>query len=141
MTTAEETDNPAARLGLQSGQVVLEIGGDQDSDQELRTGIVSVTGQELVDDDHADGADVVLLWFRDQDGDLGEALVDAAVYLVEGGQIWLLTPKTGRDGYIEASDIGEAATSMGLARHGSASVCTDWTGTRLTQPRTRSSVR
>ncbi|MGV9877327.1 DUF3052 family protein, partial [Streptomyces cellulosae] len=33
---AEERTNPAARLGFQPGQVVQEIGYDDDVDQELR---------------------------------------------------------------------------------------------------------
>ena len=36
---AEERTNPAARLGFQPGQVVQEIGYDDDVDQELREGI------------------------------------------------------------------------------------------------------
>ena len=74
---AEERTNPAARLGFQPGQVVQEIGYDDDVDQELREGIEAVIGQELVDEDYDDVADAVVLWFRDEDGDLTDALVDA----------------------------------------------------------------
>ena len=49
----------------------------------------------------------MVLWFRDDDGDLTDALVDATTYIEEGGAIWLLTPKTGRDGYVEPSDISK----------------------------------
>ena len=42
---AEERTNPAARLGFQPGQVVQEIGYDDDVDQELREGIEEVTGR------------------------------------------------------------------------------------------------
>ena len=74
---AEERTNPAARLGFEPGQVVQEIGYDDDVDQELREGIEELIGQELVDEDYDDVADAVLLWFRDDDGDLTDALVDA----------------------------------------------------------------
>src|SRR5436305_14294446 len=72
---AEERINPAARLGFQPGQVVQEIGYDDDVDQELREAIEEITGQDLVDEDYDDVADAVVLWFRDEDGDLTDALV------------------------------------------------------------------
>jgi hypothetical protein len=89
---AEERTNSAARLGFEPGQVVQEIGYDDDVEQELREGIEATTGQELVDEDYDDVADVVLLWFRDEDGDLTDALVDAIGLIDEGGVIWLMTP-------------------------------------------------
>ncbi|MEU8760718.1 DUF3052 domain-containing protein [Streptomyces sp. NPDC048659] len=132
---AEERTNPAARLGFEPGQVVQEIGYDDDVDHDLREGIESLIGQELVDEDYDDVADVVLLWFRDEDGDLTDALVDAIGFLEDNGQIWLLTPKTGRDGYIEPSDINDAAQTAGLSPAKSISVAKDWTGTRLGSPK------
>ncbi|MGI5337836.1 DUF3052 domain-containing protein [Streptomyces sp. CA-181903] len=132
---AEERTNPAARLGFEPGQVVQEIGYDDDVDHDLREGIESLIGQDLVDEDYDDVADVVLLWFRDEDGDLTDALVDAIGLLEDGGLIWLLTPKTGRDGYIEPSDISEASQTAGLSQSKSISVGKDWTGTRLVTPK------
>jgi hypothetical protein len=128
---AEERTNPAGRLGFEPGQVVQEIGYDEDVDQDLREGIESLIGQDLVDEDYDDVADVVLLWFRDEDGDLTDALVDAIGLLEDGGMIWLLTPKTGRDGYVEPSDINDAAQTAGLSPAKSVSVGKDWSGTRL----------
>ncbi|MGK4584848.1 DUF3052 domain-containing protein [Kitasatospora sp. HPMI-4] len=135
MTAAEERTNPAARLGFEPGQVVQEIGYDDDVDQELREGIESVIGQDLVDEDYDDVADVVLLWWRDGDGDLTDALVDAIGLLDDGGQIWLLTLKSGRDGYVEPSEIGDAAQTVGLSQSRSVSVGPDWNGNRLVAPR------
>ncbi|MFJ8646373.1 DUF3052 domain-containing protein [Streptomyces sp. NPDC093546] len=132
---AEERTNPAAKLGFEPGQVVQEIGYDDDVEQELREAIEAVIGQELVDEDYDDVADVVLLWFRDEDGDLTDALVDAIGLIDEGGEIWLLTPKTGRDGYIEPSDINEAAQTAGLSQTRSISAGKDWTGSRLITPK------
>ncbi|MEV5504919.1 DUF3052 domain-containing protein [Streptomyces orinoci] len=132
---AEEQTNPAARLGFEPGQVVQEIGYDDDVDQDLREGIESVIGQDLVDEDYDDVADVVLLWFRDEDGDLTDALVDAIGFLDEGGVVWLLTPKTGRDGYIEPSDIQDAAQTAGLSQTKSISVAKDWSGTKMATPK------
>ncbi|MEU6718688.1 DUF3052 domain-containing protein [Nonomuraea sp. NPDC046802] len=128
----EERTNPAGRLGFEPGQVVQELGCGDDVDQELREGIEALTGQDLVDEDYDDVADVVLRWFRDKDGDLADALVDAIELIDEGdGVIWLLTPKTGRDGYIEPADITEAARTAGLSSAKSVSTGKDWSGTRL----------
>ncbi|MFC0600898.1 DUF3052 domain-containing protein [Streptomyces palmae] len=132
---AEERTNPAAKLGFEPGQVVQEIGYDDDVDQDLREGIESVIGQDLVDEDYDDVADVVLLWFRDEDGDLTDALVDAIGLLDEGGTIWLMSPKTGRDGYIEPSDISDAAQTAGLSQTKSINAAKDWSGTRLIAPK------
>ncbi|WP_433856147.1 DUF3052 domain-containing protein [Streptomyces kronopolitis] len=132
---AEERTNPAARLGFEPGQVVQEIGYDEDVDQDLREGIETVIGQDLVDEDYDDVCDVVLLWFRDEDGDLTDALVDAIGLIDEGGQIWLLTPKTGRDGYVEPSDINEAAQTAGLSQTKSINAGKDWAGSRLVTPK------
>jgi Protein of unknown function (DUF3052) len=132
---AEERINPAARLGFQPGQVVQEIGYDDDVDQELREAIEEITGQDLVDEDYDDVADAVVLWFRDEDGDLTDALVDAIGLLEDGGIIWLMTPKTGRDGYVEPSDISEAAQTAGLSQTKSVSVAKDWAGARMVAPK------
>jgi Protein of unknown function (DUF3052) len=138
---AEERTNPAVRLGFQPEQVVQEIGYDDDVDQELREAIEEITGQELVDEDYEDVADAVVLWFREDDGDLTDALVDAGTYIEEGGAILLLTPKTGRSGYVEPSDVSEAATTAGLTAAKSVSVGKDWSGSRLATPKAAKSRR
>ena len=131
----------AARLGFQPAQVVQEIRYDDDVDQELRESIEEATGTDLVDEDYDDVADAVMLWFRDEDGDLTDALVDALGFLEEGGSILLLTPKTGRDGYVEPSDIGEAVTTAGLSQTKSVSVGKDWNGSRLNTPKAAAKKR
>jgi hypothetical protein len=132
---AEERTNPAARLGFQPEQVVQELGYDEDTEQALREGIEAITGTALVDEDHDDVADAVVLWFRDEDGDLTDALVDATTMIDAGSPVWLMTPKTGRDGYVEPSDIGEAAQTAGLAQTSSVNAGKDWTGSRLVTPK------
>ncbi|GAA3693474.1 DUF3052 domain-containing protein [Nonomuraea antimicrobica] len=125
----------AERLGLKPGQVVQEIGWDEDVDDELRDSIEDLTGNELLDEDSDDVVDVVLLWWRDGDGDLFDALTNAMRALADGGQIWLLTPKAGRDGHVEPSDIGEDSTTAGLSQTSSISAAPDWSGTRLVPPK------
>lgn len=132
---AEERTNLAARLGFQPEQVVQEIGFDDDVDQELREAIEELIGSDLVDEDYDDVADAVVLWFRDDDGDLTDALVDATQLIDEGAPVWLMTPKTGRDNYVEPSDINEAATTAGLSHTKSVNAGKDWTGSRLVTPK------
>ena len=73
----------------------------------------------------------MLLWWREEDGDLVDELVDALTYLSEDGPIWLLTPKVGRDGYVEPSDIQDAAPTAGLSQTVSFSAGADWSATKL----------
>jgi hypothetical protein len=127
----------AERLGFKASQVVQEIGWDDDSDEELRSSIEIVTEAELVDEDYEEVVDVVLLWWRDEDGDLVDGLVDARTSLADGGHIWLLTPKAGRDGHVEPSDIDEASPTAGLSQTSSVSAAKDWSGTRLVAPKAR----
>ena len=138
---AAGTHGIADRLGITPGAIVQEIGYDDDVDQELREAIEQVIGSDLVDEDYDDVADAVVLWFRDEDGDLTDVLVDATTYIEEGGSILLLTPKTGRDGYVEPSDISEAATTAGLSASKSVSVGKDWSGSRLVTPKAAKSKR
>ncbi|NBE54675.1 DUF3052 family protein [Streptomyces sp. YC537] len=140
--TADHAEtNLAVRLGFQPDQVVQEIGYDDDADQELREAIEAATGTDLVDEEYDDVADAVVLWFRDDDGDLTDALVDSIQYMEEGGSILLLTPKTGRDGYVEASEISEAATTAGLSASKSISAGKDWSGSRLVSPKAAAKKR
>lgn len=132
---AEGQRSSAQRLGVKPGQVVQEIGYDDDCDAALRKAVVDLIGNDLVEEEYDDVVDVVLLWWRDDDGDLVDALVDSLTSLGDGGVIWLLTPKAGRDGHVEPSDIGEAAPTAGLTQTSSVSAASEWSGTRLVAPR------
>ncbi|MFI7587289.1 DUF3052 domain-containing protein [Spongisporangium articulatum] len=134
--TAEPAEQAmAARLGVKPGQVVQEFGYDDDVDDDLRLAVETLTGSELADEDDQDVVDAVIYWWREGDGDLVDALVDALTNLVDGGVIWLLTPKSGREAHVRPSEIEEAAPTAGLHATSSISVCADWTGTRLAAPR------
>ncbi|MEO9139979.1 MAG: DUF3052 domain-containing protein [Jatrophihabitans sp.] len=121
----------AERLSLKPGMLVMEIGADNDADEDLRDDIVERTGEEMVGEDSDEVVDVVLLWHRDSDGDLADALVDAISPLTDDGYIWLLTPKRGRDDYVEPSDIAEAAAIAGLSQTSITTVGPDWSAARL----------
>jgi hypothetical protein len=132
---ADDRRSAALKLGIAPGLVVQEMGWDEDVDDDLRESVVVVAGTELVDEDYDDVVDVVLLWWRDDDGDLVDALVDAISILADQGVVWLLTPKPGRDGHVEASDISDAAPTAGLQATSTVSASREWQGTRLVAPR------
>ena len=127
--------NPASRLGFESGMVVQELGYDDDADDAFRDAITEITGEALVGDDTEDVVDAILLWWRDDDGDLVDALVDALTDLKAGGVVWLMTPKVGREGYVDASDVAEAAPTAGLSTTSSLTVTDDWSATKLVMPK------
>jgi DUF3052 family protein len=128
--------NTASRLGLEAGWIVQEIGYDDDCDDDFRDAIRQITGEQFVDEDTDEVVDAVLLWFREDDGDLVDAFFDILTDLKAGGVVWLLTPKVGRDGYIDASEIAEAAPTAGLSTTSSLTVTDDWSATKLVVPKT-----
>ena len=120
MSTSAQAAAPgssAGKLGFTAGQVIQEFGYDSDVD-------------------YGDVADAVLIGWRDGDGDLVDAVVDALTNLADHGFIVVLTPKAGRPGHVDASDIEEAATTAGLHTSGTVNACEDWTATRLVAPKT-----
>lgn len=130
----------AEKLGIEPGMVVQVMGADADADipadQSLIDDVGARAGTELVlTDDTDDVVDVVMLWWREGDGDLVDALVDALTNLADNGVVWLLTPKAGRDGHVEPSDIDEAAPTAGLSSTRSTSAAPEWSGTRLVAPK------
>lgn len=132
---------PVARFGFKPGMVVQELGWDEDVDDDLRSAIEGAVGGQLVDDRYGDVVDAVILWWRDDDGDLVDGLVDSLTDLGDGGTIWLLTPKVGRDNYVDASDISEAAPTAGLATTTSIAAGPDWSATKLVAPKSARSGR
>ena len=73
--------------------VVQELGWDSDTDDDLRVAIEDAIDSDMVDGDYGNVVDAVVLWWRDEDGDLVDGLVDSLTDLVGGGVIWLLTPE------------------------------------------------
>ena len=141
MSTSEdraEARGLAERLGIEPGMVVQVVGGEDREavDATLLDDVAARTGTELIfSDDSDEVVDVVLLWWREGDGDLVDALVDALTNLGDSGVVWLLTPKAGRDDHVEPSDIDEAAPTAGLSSTRSTSAAPEWSGTRLVSPK------
>ena len=109
------------KLGLSEGLVVQELGWDEDVDDDVRVQFEDATDTELVEE-AVEAVDVVLLWWREGDGDLVDGLVDALTDLTESGYIWLLTPKFGRPGYVDAAELAEGAVTAGLSLTNGASI-------------------
>lgn len=140
MVAAGDADysSVAERLGIKPDMVVQEIGWDEDVDDDLRAAIEEHIGGELLDEDADEVIDVVLLWWREDDGDLVDAIMDARTPLDESGVIWVLTPKTGQPGHVEPSEIAEAVPTVGLAQTSNISVGANWAGTKLVSPKSKS---
>ena len=129
------TQTGGHRLGFKPGMVIQELGWDEDVDDDLRVEIEDAIDADMVDGEFGNVVDAVVLWWRDDDGDLADALMDALTDLVGGGVLWLLTPKVGRPGEVDAADIAEAAQVSGLATTSTAGVSADWSATRLVAPK------
>lgn len=120
----------AARLGISPGITVQELGYDTDTDDLVADAVVAGSGEPAVDEDFDGVVDMVLQWWRVDDGDLADALVDAKAPLADNGVIWLLTPKHGRPGAMEPADIADAASTSGLRRTTSVTL-SQWQAVRL----------
>jgi hypothetical protein len=119
------------RMGFQKGDLILEVGTAADCDESLRSEIAIITGTKFLSGKAEEVVDAVIIWWRDGDGDLVDELMDGLTYLSETGPIWVLTPKVGRDGHVEPSDIQDAAPVAGLSQTSTIAVASDWTATRL----------
>ncbi len=118
-------------MGFAADELVLELGYGSDCDENLRSSIREITGTDFLDQDSREVVDAVLIWWREGDGDLVDELMDAMTYLSESGAIWVLTPKIGRTGHVEPSDIQDGAPLAGLSQTSTMSIATDWSATRL----------
>lgn len=118
-------------MGMAKDDLVLEVGHDSDCDSILRDQICAITGTEFLEGETAEVVDAVILWWRDGDGDLVDELMDALTYLTDAGSIWVMTPKAGRSGHVEPSDIQDAAPLAGLSQTSTFALAKDWTATRL----------
>jgi hypothetical protein len=131
-------DSVAERLGIKPDMVVQEIGWDSDVDDDLRAAVEEHIGGDLLDEDADEVIDVVLLWWREDDGDLVDAIMDARAPLDENGVIWVLTPKTGQPGHVQPSEIAEAVPTVGLSQTSNVSAGPNWAGTKLVSPKSKS---
>ena len=125
------------RLGFAAEQIVQEFGWAEDVDDDFRFAIEDVIGSDLEDEDYTGETDAVLLWWRSDDGDLTDALVDLVGVLGEGGFVLVLTPKDRAKGAVDPAEIDEAATTAGLHTAGAFNASPTWRATKLVAPKTR----
>lgn len=104
------------RMGFTSGMIVQEVGWDDDCESLISEAIEDIIDDELVDEDTDEVCDVVLLWWRANDGDLVDSLVDAVRPLGEDGRVWLLSPGAGREGALEPGVVSESAQLAGMVQ-------------------------
>lgn len=127
---SDEADKRIAQMGLGKGMVVQEIGWDSDVDEDLRDDVMDAIDADLVEE-ALEAVDMVLLWWRSDDGDVVDGLVDAMVDLGRNGVIWLMTPKVGREGYIDPADLAEGVRTAGMALTAPSNLCPDWQGHKV----------
>ncbi|TQE42578.1 DUF3052 domain-containing protein [Corynebacterium phoceense] len=120
----------ARKLGIEEGQVALELGWDEDCDPAISEAIEDVLGDDFLDEETDELCDVVVIWWREEDGDLVDGLVDALRPLADHGTIWLLTPGAGLSGTIAPGVIAESAQLAGLVQT-KAERLGDWQGSCL----------
>lgn len=140
VAAGDSGQNMARRLGIQPDQVVQELGWDEDCDDDIRADVEDACGAEMLDEDADEVIDVVLLWWRDGDGDLVDRLMDAIAPLSSDGVVWVLTPKTGKPGHVQPAEIAESAPTAGLMQTSSANLGS-WIGSRLVQPKSKAAGR
>lgn len=121
-------------MGFEPGQVVQELGWDSDVDESLRDQIMDAIDADMIEDP-LEAVDSVVLWWRDEDGDVADGLVDALRDLSQQGHIWLMTPKVGKDGYVDPTDVAEATLAAGLVLANPASVSPLWQAQRIVRPK------
>lgn len=110
------TNNYADKLGIKPGMIALELGWDEDCDPQISDSVEEILGEDFLDEETDELVDVVLLWWREDDGDLVDGLVDSLRPLGEGGCVWLLTPGAGTAGTIAPGEISESAQLAGLVQ-------------------------
>lgn len=120
----------AQPMGLRKGMVVQELGWDSDVDEDLRQQVMDAIDADLVEE-ALEAVDMVVLWWRDEDGDVVDGLVDSLTDLADNGIIWLMTPKVGRDGHIEPADLAEGVSTAGLALTSTVNLAKDWQGHKV----------
>lgn len=114
--TVDKGTDWAAMMDIVKGQVVQELGWDEDADSSISEALENELGDLLLDDETDEVVDAVLLWWRDDDGDLIDGLVDAGRNLGDDGSIWLLTPAAGTAGTVDPGEIAESAQVAGMVQ-------------------------
>jgi len=122
------------KLGFEAGQVVQELGWDDDVDEDLRQEVMDIIDGDMIEDS-LDAVAIVWLWLRPDDGDLAAGLVDAMRDLSDAGFIVLVTPKVGRPGTIDPAALSDGTDTAGMVLPTSYDVSKDWQAHKIVRPR------
>ncbi|MDY5589339.1 MAG: DUF3052 domain-containing protein [Arcanobacterium sp.] len=128
--------NIADQFGVKPGFVVQEFGYDDDVDFDARAAIEDAIEGALEDEDYRGVADMVICWWRSDDGDvddLADFLVDCATSLDSGaGVIWCLVPAQGSEYHVPTADVSEAAHTAGQSATTTLAISPGWQAIRVT---------
>lgn len=130
----EEKRDIATVLGIEPGMVVQELGWDSDADEEVRQAVMDRSDADMVED-ALDAVDVVLLWWRAEDGDVVDGLVDSLTDLSDDGWIWVFTPKKGLPGEVSAADLAEGVNTAGMSLTSPVAISEDWLSHKVVRPK------
>ena len=122
------------QLGLVEGMVVEELGWDDDVDEDFRQAVMEVIDSDLLEES-PEAVDAIILWLRQDDGDVMELLIDSLTDLSSNGFLWVMTPKIGRAGHVSQSDLAEGVIAAGLSLTTPATVSKDWSAHRIVRPK------
>lgn len=129
VTTAE-----IQQLGLARGMVVEELGWDDDVAEDFRQAVMEDIDSDLVEES-TEAVDAVILWLRDDDGDVVDLLIDSLTDLGPQGFLWVLTPKIGRPGHVAQSDLSEGVLAAGLVLTTTVSASAQWSAHKVVRPK------
>ena len=100
-------------MGFAKGELILEIGYGADCDDALRADIKNIVATDFLENSTNEVVDAVLLWFREDDGDLVDELMDAMAYLSdqEGGPVQCVVLQNGHEDQMLGDRHGLIATA------------------------------
>ncbi|WP_374114147.1 DUF3052 domain-containing protein [Bifidobacterium sp. ESL0763] len=129
----ETASQNAEEFGFHAGDIVQEWLWDDDVSESIRQKIMTLTGEDLVDEDYGSAVDGVIIWWRDGDDEdgLSDTIMDAHSVLGEDGPLWVLTPKPGRPGAASSVTVQSAAKTAGMNAATPLTVSADWNGIHL----------
>lgn len=117
------------QLKFSPGDVIQEWLWDTDVDSSIEQAIATFIGSDLVGEDYDGVADGAIVWWRDGDDEdgLSDSIMDASATLTDtSAPLWLLTPKSHREGAASPSTIQQAAKTAGRNPHRPLSLTEDW---------------
>ena len=134
-SAGEERARAVARLGLAPDALVQIVGWDDDCDEDCLAELEDLVSEVVMGDEAENVVDGLLVWWREEDGDLADGLLDALSMLADDGVVWLFTPRPGRTGHMPSSEVKEAVQVAGHQVTSTIGAGSDWQAARITAPK------